>query len=119
MTWDEMWQELRRAAETGTRADLRRANLRRADLRRADLRRADLDYASWPLSCGGTRAILDRHLSLQLIYHAVCQLHQDPAIVAALAPLRELAEEFLRDYHPDAAPLPVLEAHNKGDSNAE
>ena len=85
-------------------AYLRGANLRGADLRRADLSRADLDMSAWPLSCGGTNTKIHRRLSLQLIYHAFNQLHDDPTIIEALEPLRALAEEF-RTMRTDAPKL--------------
>lgn len=88
-------------------ADLRSANLRGADLRSADLTRADLDFASWPLHCGGTHAKTDARGSLQLIYHAFNQDHQDPEIRAALEAIRPLAERFRAEYRSDATPLRV------------
>jgi hypothetical protein len=102
-----------RAANLG-RADLHGADLRWVDLgganlHGADLSGADLDFAAWPLWCGGTLAKLDRRLSLQLIYHVFNQEHQDPEILAALEPLRGLAQEFRDCHHPDAPTLrPVL-----------
>lgn len=86
-------------------ANLSGADLSGANLRCADLRSADLDFASWPLHCGGTLAQMDRHLSLQLIYHAFNQNHQDPAIVAALEVLRPLAQEFIDNHRHDATEL--------------
>lgn len=80
------------------------ADLSGADLRRADLSRADLDMSAWPLSCGGTNTKIHRRLSLQLIYHAFNQLHDDPTIIEALEPLRALAEEF-RTMRTDAPKL--------------
>ena len=80
------------------------ADLSWADLRRADLSRADLDMSAWPLSCGGTNTKIHRRLSLQLIYHAFNQLHDDPTIIEALEPLRALAEEF-RTMRTDAPKL--------------
>ena len=88
-------------------ADLVGANLRGADLSDADLSGADLDFASWPLHCGGTRAILGRRCSLQMIYHAFNQQHQDLGIIEALEVLRPLAQEFISAFRPDATPLVV------------
>jgi hypothetical protein len=85
-------------------ANLRGANLRGANLSRANLRGANLDFAAWPLWCGGTRVKLDRHLSLQLIYHVFNNDHLDSEIVIALEPLRRLAEEF-RTIRTDAPEL--------------
>ena len=99
---DLSWADLRRADLS--RADLSGADLRGADLRRADLSRADLDMSAWPLSCGGTNTKIHRRLSLQLIYHAFNQLHDDPTIIEALEPLRALAEEF-RTMRTDAPKL--------------
>lgn len=87
------------------RADLRKANMTFADLHGADLRGADLDFASWPLWCGGTQVKLDRHLSLQLIYHAFNQDHEDAGIRRALEALRPLAQEFIDQHHSDAPKL--------------
>ena len=87
------------------RADLQGAGLQDADLRNADLRGADLDYACWPLWCGGTNVKLDRHLSLQLIYHVFNQQHDDPEIVIALEALRPLAQEFIDKFRHDAPKL--------------
>jgi hypothetical protein len=52
-------------------ADLRGADLRYADLRYADLRCADLNYSCWPLWCGSLSPKIDKHLSCQLLYHAL------------------------------------------------
>ena len=89
----------------GARANLRGADLRGANLRGANLRGANLDFATWPIWCGGTGATLDRRLSLQLIYHVFNNNHTDPDIVAALEPLRALAQEFI-DKHRSDAPMP-------------
>ena len=115
MNQNECFKILAAAWEKGERpdfqnADLQGANLRGANLqnvilRGADLQGANLDYASWPLSCDGTLAILDRHLSIQLIYHTFNQQHQDPEIIAALEPLRSLAQEFIDIHHEDATEL--------------
>ena len=86
-------------------SDLRESDLRGADLRVAILRRANLDFSSWPLWCGGTHATIDRRLSLQLIYHAFNQQHQDADVRAALEHLRPLAQEFRDTYRPDAPEL--------------
>jgi hypothetical protein len=88
-----------------TDAVLTRAVLTGANLTRAVLTDADLDFSSWPLHCGGTLAHLSRRTSLQLIYHAFNQHHQDPEILAALEPLRPLAEEFREKYRGDATSL--------------
>ena len=77
----------------------------RADLSGADLRGADLDFSAWPLWCGGINATLDRRLSLQLIYHTFNNNHTDPDIVAALEPLRALAQEFIDKQRSDAPEL--------------
>ena len=82
-----------------------KANLRLANLREADLSGADLDFASWPLWCGGTGATDDRRLSLQLIYHAFNQQHQEADVLAALEHLRPLAQEFRDKYRDDAPEL--------------
>ena len=76
-----------------------------ANLCGANLEGANLDFSCLPLRCGGTGIKLDRHLSLQLIYHCFNQDHQDPELLAALEPLRALAEEFRIKHHQDA---PVL-----------
>ena len=94
-------------------ANLEEANLDGANMRGANLRGANLDFASWPLYCGGTRAKLDAHLSLQLIYHTFNQDHQDPEIRAALEPLRPLAQRFINEYRRDATSL--LEFDGKED----
>ena len=94
-------------------ANLEEANLDGANMRGANLRGANLDFASWPLYCGGTRAKLDAHLSLQLIYHTFNQDHQDPEIRAALEPLRPLAQRFINEYRLDATSL--LEFDGKED----
>ena len=91
-------------------ANLRGANLCEADLREAnlcgaDLREANLDHSCLPLWCGGTRVKVDRHLSLQLIYHAFNQDHQDEEIKKVLEPLRVLAEEFRQNHRTDAPEL--------------
>jgi hypothetical protein len=119
---DLRWADLRDANLCGANlcgADLRWANLRWANLNVADLSGADLsgadlsgadlsgaylDFAVWPLWCGGTWVKLDRHLSLQLIYHVFNNDHLDPEIVVALEPLRRLAEEF-RTIQTDAPEL--------------
>ena len=88
-------------------ANLSGANLRFANLSGANLRSADLDFASWPLHCGGTRAKLDVRSSLQLIYHAFNQDHQDPEIRAALEAIRPLAQRFIDKHRSDATPLRV------------
>ena len=82
-----------------------RAGLGGANLWGANLRGANLDFSSWPLWCGGTNATLDRKLSLQLIYHAFNNNHADPEIVAALEPLRALAQEFIDKHRSDAPEL--------------
>ena len=81
------------------------ANLSGANLGRANLEGANLDFSAWPLWCGGTNATLDRRLSLQLIYHAFNNNHTDPDIVAALEPLRALAQEFIDKHRRDAPEL--------------
>ena len=86
-------------------ANLANAYLGGADLRGANLTNANLDFTSLPLWCGGTRLKLDRHISLQLIYHTFNQIHDDPAIRAALEPLRPLADEFRSEYRKDAPEL--------------
>jgi len=86
-------------------ANLRGADLQNADLRGADLRDVDLDFSAWPLWCGGTDVILDRGLSLQLIYHAFNNRHTDPEILEAMEPLRRLAQEFIDNHRPDAPKL--------------
>jgi len=100
-------------------ADLRCANLRcanlsdadlsDADLRGADLRGADINCSVWPLWCGGTQTYLDRHLSLQMVYHLFNQHHQDPEIHAALEALRPLANEFRENHQRDAPALRGVE----------
>ena len=90
-------------------ANLKGANLKGADLEGANLKGANLDFASWPLWCGGTMAKLDAHLSLQLLYHAFNQDHQDPEIRATLEPLRPLAQRFIDEYRHDATPLLVFD----------
>lgn len=79
-------------------------NLFGANLSRADLSRADLDFSSLPLWCGGILMKLDRHLSLQFIYHVFNQEHLDEDIIRRLEPLRDLANEF-RDRHRTDAPV--------------
>ena len=96
-------EEILQAVED--RADLHGADLRGADLRGADLRGANLDFSCLPLWCGGTRIKIDRHLSLQMIYHAFNQDHQDEEIKKALEPLRALAEEFRIKHRSDAPEL--------------
>jgi hypothetical protein len=86
-------------------ANLQGAILQGADLRGADLQGANLDFSAWPLWCGGTGAILDRRLSLQLIYHAFNNNHADPEILEAMEPLRRLAQEFINNHRPDAPEL--------------
>ena len=86
-------------------ANLQRTDLRRTDLRGADLYGANLDFSCLPLWCGGTRIKIDRHLSLQMIYHAFNQDHQDKEIKKALEPLRALAEEFRIKHRSDAPEL--------------
>ena len=91
-------------------ADLHGAALRGADLRGAylcgsNLRGADLDMSCWPLWCGGTNVKIDRRLSLQLIYHAFNQDHQDKEIREALEAVRHLANEFRDKYRDDAPEL--------------
>jgi hypothetical protein len=100
---DLRWADLRRADLSG--ANLRRADLRWANLRGADLNGACLDFASWPLWCGGTQVNLDRHLYTQLIYHVFNQTCDDPEIIAALEPLRALAQEFVDKHRQDAPAL--------------
>ena len=85
-----------------SRANLWGANIRGAGLSGADLSGANLDFAVWPLWCGGTLVTLDRHLSLQLIYHAVNQQHQDPEVIAALEPIKALANKFRSEFRHDA-----------------
>ena len=90
-------------------ANLSDADLMGADLRGADLRGANLNCSAWPLWCGGTQAYLDRHLSLQMIYHLFNQHHQDPEIHAALEALRPLANEFRENHQGDAPALRGVE----------
>lgn len=100
--------DLRRADLRGADlrgADLRKVNMASPDLREADLRGADLDFASWPLWCGGTQVRLDRRRSLQLIYHAFNQDHEDLDIRTALEALRPLAQEFITQHHVAAPEL--------------
>ena len=52
-------------------ANLCEADLSRADLYGADLRGANIDYSSWPMSCGAIKAIVDRKIAVQLLYHAL------------------------------------------------
>jgi len=87
-----------RQADLGD-ANLTDADLSNADLRGADLRGADLRGAAWPLGLGGIRAKVDRRLSLQLIYHAVNQQHTDPEVIAALEPLKELANKYREEFY--------------------
>jgi hypothetical protein len=86
-------------------ANLSDADLTDANLSGANLSGANLDFASWPLWCGGTQVKLDRHLSLQLIYHAFNQQHDDPEIIAALEAIRPLAQEFIDKFRYDAPSL--------------
>ena len=86
-------------------AKLRGSNLSGADMRWADLSGAVLDYSSWPLWCGGTYAAINRRISLQLIYHAFNQQHQDADVRAALEHLRPLAQEFRDKYREDSPEL--------------
>ena len=86
-------------------ANLCDANLRGANLSGANLRGANLDYSCISLKCGGTQMILDRHLSIQLIYHVFNQQHNDPEIISALEPLRKFAQEFIDKHHKDATSL--------------
>ena len=86
-------------------ANLRDANLIWADLSGADLSGANLDFATWPLWCGGTRAKLGTRLSLQLVYHAFNQDHQDTEIRKALEAIRPLAQRFKDEFRSDATPL--------------
>ena len=90
-------------------ANLSRADLSDADLRGADLRGADINCSVWPLWCGGTQTYLDRHLSLQMVYHLFNQHHQDPEIHAALEALRPLANEFRENHQRDAPALRGVE----------
>ena len=83
---------------------LYKANLREADLRGADLRGADLDFTSWPLWCGGTNAKLDDRIACQLAYHAYNQDYQDPESLAALEPIRVMAQRFIDAYRSGDAP---------------
>ena len=86
-------------------AYLHEANLQGANLQGADLQGANLNYSCLPLWCGGTRVKVDRHLSLQLIYHAFNQDHRDEEIKKVLEPLRVLAEEFRQNHREDAPEL--------------
>ena len=86
-------------------ANLRGANLSCADLRRANLVGANLDFASWPLWCGSTGAVIDTRLSLQLIYHTFNQDHQNPEIRKAIEFLRPLAQRFKDEFRQDATSL--------------
>ena len=86
-------------------ANLSGANLSGANLSGANLSDANLDFTAWPLWCGGTGATLDRRLSLQLIYHVFNNNHTDPDIVAALEPLRAMAQEFIDKHRSDAPEL--------------
>jgi len=86
-------------------ANLEGAHLEGANLEGANLKWANLDFACWPLWCGGTQAKIDRRLSLQLIYHAFNQDHQDKAIRKALEPMRKYAQEFIDKYRIDAPKL--------------
>ena len=52
-------------------SDLSGAYLREADLRRADLSGANIDYSSWPMWCGSIKAVVDRTIAVQLLYHAL------------------------------------------------
>lgn len=91
-----------------TGADLSRVNLTGADLTGANLSKADLDFSSLPLWCGGTMIKLDRHIGLQLLYHAVNQDHQNQEILDAIAPIRALADKFRTEFRGDA-PTCLLE----------
>ena len=91
------------------RAGLSDANLRGANLSRADLSDANINCSVWPLWCGGTQTYLDRHLSLQMVYHLFNQHHQDPEIHAALEALRPLANEFRENHQRDAPALRGVE----------
>ena len=90
-------------------ANLSRANLSDANLRGADLSDANINCSVWPLWCGGTQTYLDRHLSLQMVYHLFNQHHQDPEIHAALEALRPLANEFRENHQRDAPALRGVE----------
>ncbi len=101
------WADLQKADLRGADlrgADLRGADLRGADLQEANLRGADLDLSCWPLSCGGTAAKISHRVTLQLIYHAFNQDHEDAKLRKALEPLRKYAEEF-RTLRTDAPEL--------------
>jgi len=81
------------------------ADLRGADLRYADLRGANIDFAAWPLWCGGTNAKLDDRGACQLAYHAYNQDYQDPASLAAIEPIRPMAQRFIDVYRHDTPAL--------------
>lgn len=93
-----------RGEPDGVRAVLRGADLGDADLRDADLRGADLDLSAWPLSCGGTGAVLDDRALCQLAYHAYQQDYSgcDAALRACLEAIRPLAERFHAEYRTDS-----------------
>ena len=82
-----------------------RASLSRASLSGANLYGANLDFSALPLWCGGTGITIDRHISLQILYHLFNQKHTDAQIIQCLEPLRPLAQEFVDKYHPDAPKL--------------
>jgi hypothetical protein len=88
-----------------TEANLYGANLTEANLYGANLYGANMDMSCWPLSCGGTMVKISMRMSLQLIYHAFNQTHEDKDVLAALEPLRPLAERFHSEFRKDSPKL--------------
>jgi hypothetical protein len=65
-------------------------------LQDANLQGANLDFSCWPLWCGSIGVKVDARIAVQLAYHFMAVVCDDPEVVAAQESLATLCKRFHR-----------------------